>query len=510
MGESIQQVKNQLNGYWQDLDKDKKKKLFITGVVIILSIIVLSIFLTRTKYEVLYSNLSLADIAQVKTKLEEKGIEYKIASDDPTTILVPQDVKSLAKIELASEGLPESGYSFLDAFSDSSWTMSDYDKKERMKFALQSELASTISEIDGIDKATVYINEKDESGFVLDENQEETTASVFIEKSFGKSLSLETIQAIQNLIASSVNMDPEKVQIVDNEGNFLTSKQNDSEILMNDQFVIKNNLEYKINESIRNFLENVFGEGNVDVRSSVKINFDSEKTNIIEFHPPIEGEDEGLIRSMEEVEEHTIGGIASGVPGTEENISDYAMSENNYETYSSKSSTINFELNQINKEILKAPGQVEDITVAVLVNKQVLQNGIFNEEIQKDIEDLIYAATGLDTKKVAVMAEDFISRDSTSNIFATDSSESMNKYIIFSILAAIIFIVGIIMYRRKKKENIQLEELQRRMEEERAISDETEDLDLEIEKPKLKSQIEKFVDKNPELVAQLLRTWLNE
>lgn len=510
MGESIQQAKNQLNRYWQDLNEDKKKKIIIVGVIVILSIIVLSIFLTRTKYEVLYSNLSLADIAQVKSKLEEKGIEYKIASDDPTTILVPQEKKSLAKIELASEGLPESGYSFLDAFSDSSWTMSDYDKKERMKFALQSELASTISEIDGIDKATVYINEKDESGFVLDESQEETTASVFIEKSYGKSLSLETIQAIQNLVASSVNMDPEKVQIVDNEGNFLTSAQDESEILMNDQFVIKNNLENKINLSIKNFLENVFGEGNVDVRSSVKINFDSEKTNIVEFHPPIEGEDEGLIRSMEEVEEHTIGGIASGIPGAEENIDDYAMSEDNYETYSSKSSTINFELNQINKEILKAPGQVEDITVAVLVNKQALQDGIFNEEIQEDIEDLIYAATGLDTKKVAVMAEDFVLSDSTDNILITESSEGMNRILLYSIIGAIILIIGILLYRRNKKEKLELAELQRQIAEEKAISEETEDLDLEIEKSKLKSQIEKFVDKNPELVAQLLRTWLNE
>ena len=34
--------------------------------------------------------------------------------------------------------------------------MTDYDKKERMKFALQSELASTIAGIDGI-KRLLYI-----------------------------------------------------------------------------------------------------------------------------------------------------------------------------------------------------------------------------------------------------------------------------------------------------------------------------------------------------------------
>ena len=188
MGEAIQQVKNQLDEYWQSLDKDKKKKIVIIGIIALLSIIVLTILLTRTKYEVLYRNLSLEDMGDVKSKLDELGIEYKIPDDDPTTILVPKDMKNIAKIELASEGLPQSGYSFLDAFKDSSWTMTDYDKKERMKLALQSELASTIAEIDGIEKATVYIKEKDESGFVLNEYENETTASVFIEKKWPTTL----------------------------------------------------------------------------------------------------------------------------------------------------------------------------------------------------------------------------------------------------------------------------------------------------------------------------------
>lgn len=508
MGESIQQIRNQLDEYWQGLDKGKKKKIIIIGVVAILFIVILSLVLSRTKYDVLYTNLNLEDMGDIKSKLDELGIEYRIPNDDPTTILVPQEMKNLAKIELASEGLPQSGYSFLDAFNDSSWTMTDYDKKERMKLALQSELASTISEIDGIDKATVYINKEDKSGFVLNENPEETTASVFIEKSPRHTLSSKTIEAIQNLVASSVDMDPEKVQIVDNEGNLLTSEQGESELLMTDQFVIRSNLESKINESIKKFLENIFGAGNVDVRSSVKINFDSEKTTIVEFQPPVEGNEEGLIRSMEEVEEHMADGTASGVPGTEENIPDYTMVDESNETYSKRSSIINYELNQINQEILKAPGQVEDVTVAVLVNKQVLIDGEFNEEVEQDIEDLIYAATGLDTRQVEVIASNFASQDTETGL-PVESVRKINWPVVL-IIIAILLIIGLIIYRRKRIEKRQLEELQLRMEEERAITTEVEDLDFEVEMPKLKLQIDKFVDKNPELVAQLLRTWLNE
>lgn len=509
MWESIQQVRNQLNGYWNDLDKGKRKKVIIAGVISLLVVIILVFLLTRTEYDVLFTNLSLKDMAEVKDKLDELGIKYRIPDNNPRTILVPENMKNLAKIELASEGLPKSGYSFLDAFNDSSWTMTDYDKKERMKLALQSELASTISEIDGIDKATVYINEKDETGFVLNENDNKTTASVFIEKSYGSTLSSGTIKAIQNLVASSINTSPEEVQIIDSEGNLLTNSQGESELMMTDQFVIKSNLENKINESIKRFLENIFGKGNVDVLSSVKINFNSEKTTIVEFKPPVEGNDEGLIRSMEEVEEHVARGSGQGTPGTEGNIRNYEMANDSNEVSNKRSSIINYELNQINQEILKAPGQVEDITVAVLINRDVLLNGNFNADVEKDVENLIYAATGLNTRQVVVMAGNFAPKD-TEGVAAIESVPKMNLALPLAIGAVILMLLGIVLLRRRKRVYKELNEVGLRAEEEKAVTTEVEDLDIEAEKPKIRAQIDKFVERNPELVAQLLRTWLNE
>lgn len=507
MGESIQQIRNQLNEYWQQLDKNKKIKMIIIGIIVLLSIVILSIALTRTKYEILYQDLSLKDTSEITKKLDELGVKWKTPKDNTTTILVPADMKNKIKIELASYGLPKEGYTFQDAFDDSSWTMTDYDKKERMKLALQNELSSTISEIEGIKKATVYINEKEDTGFVLDGSNKETTASVFIEKSDNNTLTVETVKAIQNLVAGSLNMDPEKVQIVDSQGRLLTGEQDETELLMTDQFNIKTSLEYKINESIRKFLENVFGPGNVDVRSSVKINFDSESTKIVEFSPPIEGSEEGLIRSMEEIEEHMVGGAAAGTPGREENPADYQMIDDGSERYDKRSSTINYELNEINKEIRKAPGQVEDITVAVLINRDVLIGGNFTLEIEEEITELIYAATGLDTKNVAVKAESFRSHETERVVDAKE----INWIIVGLALFAAAFALGFVVYRRRKlRELEELEEMESQLEEVRAIEEEVEDLEFATEESKMKEQINRFVEKKPDAVAQLLRTWLNE
>ncbi len=506
MGETIQHMRNQLNEYWNEMDKSKRKKILIISAAIIIMIIILTIVLTRPKYEVLYEDLSLKDMAQITKKLDEMGVKWKIPDkDNNTTILVPADMKNKIKIELASYGLPNEGYSFIDAFNDSSWTMTDYDKKERMKYALQSELSSTISEIDGIENATVYIDVKEGTGFVLEENKMETTASVFIERTDNRPLKGETVTAIKNLVAGSINMDPENVKIIDSEGKLLSEEHEDEDFLLTDQFVIKHNLELRINDSLREFLENVFGDGNVDVRSSVKINFDSESTSIVEFAPPIEGNDEGLIRSMEQIEEHMADAAEGGIPGVDSNVDpeDYQMMEDGNERYSKISNTINYELNEINKEIRKAPGQVEDITVAVLINRNALIDGEFTPGLEDEIADLIYAATGLDTKQVEVKAQNFRKDDLET---AEEKRDIKWLPIILSIILASA-VVAYVAYRRRQED---IEGFEPEIDEETLIETEVQDLEFETEESKMKVQIDKLVDNKPEAVAQLLRTWLNE
>ncbi|MBU5437712.1 flagellar M-ring protein FliF [Tissierella sp. MSJ-40] len=505
MGETIQQVRQQLNSFWQEMDKKKKIKLGIIGLLIILTVTILILIFTRPKYEVLYENLTLKDTAQVTKKLDEMNVKWKTGEND-SSILVPSEVKNKVKIELASYGLPKEGYSFMDAFNDSSWTMTDYDKKQRMKYALQSELSATISEIDGIESATVYIDEKEDTNFVLSDKKEQTTASVFIKKDDNRPLSGEKVNAIKNLVAGSISMDIENVLVIDDEGKLLTEEQDGADFVMTDQFTIKQNLELRINESIKRFLENVFGYGNVDIRASVKINFDSERTTIVEFAPPIEGNEEGLIRSLEEVEEHMVGGGTGGVPGETTNpVEDYQMVEDGNSRYDKVSRIINNELNEINKEIKKAPGQVETITVAVLINKDTLADGELTPEREKEIADLIYAATGLDTKQVQVRAERFTRQEMPVGTKADKGLNWLGIGLIVALLAG--GTTGYVLVRRKKSK---MDELERVLEEKTLIQAEVEDLNFEAEESKMKAQIDKFIEMKPDSVAQLLRSWLNE
>jgi len=237
---------------------------------------------------------------------------------------------------------------------------------------------------------------------------------------------------------------------------------------------------------------------------------DSEKTTIVEFSPPIEGNEEGLIRSIEEVEEHMVGGATGGVPGTESNIEDYQNIVDSTSRYDKISRIINNELNEINREISKFPGQIESVTVAVLINSDALVNGEMTPEEEKEFEDLIYAATGLDTKNVQVKAVKFNNGKTVE--FMPEDETAINWGIIGIILSLLIagIIILVIYLRRRKAKLTAEEELQKLMEEKGAIETEVADLDFEVEESKMKAQIDKLVERKPELVAQLIKNWLNE
>ncbi len=505
MQETLNKYIAKITEYWKSLEKKKKIGIIATGLFSILVITALVITLTRTKYEVLYSNLSLKDMGQITAKLDEMGVTWK-SSDDQRSILVPAELKNRVKIELATYGLPKEGYTYMDAFDDMTWTMTDFDKKQRLKKAKESELASVISEIDGIHSAEVFIDEKDNSSFILDNEDNRTTASVFIVKSGSQQISSDKVKAIKHLVAGSVNMRPEDVRVIDDEGRLL-EEDGQNAIINQELFLVKHSLENRINEGIKRFLENIVGYGNVDVMSSVKINMDSEKTTILEFAPPIEGNEEGLIRSIEEVEEHMIGGGTGGVPGVDTNVEDYQMLDDSTSRYDRVSRIINNELNEINKEISKFPGQVESVTVAVLLNKDALVGGEMTPEKEKEFVDLIYAATGIDTKNVQVKAEKF----NTRTVEKIDEETSLNWFTI-GIIASILLlaIIILIIYLRNKANKATEAELEKLIEEKNAIEMEVADLDFEFEESKMKSQIDKLVERKPESVAQLLKNWLNE
>jgi flagellar M-ring protein FliF len=330
-------------------------------------------------------------------------------------------------------------------------------------------------------------------------------------------LSKEQVNGVVMLVSNAVKgLEPENISVVDNLGRLLNKKNNEGFDAIT-QMGLRQQVQNDLKESIEEFLSTVYGVGNVAVMVNVKLDFDSEVTEIQEFTPPIEGETNGIIRSMSELKEQVINGQAGGAPGTDansEDITQYVEGSNEASKYDKANKTINYEINELKKKIVKAEGQIKDITVAVLVNKGTLVNQELTEEDKQEIVNVVSASAGLDTRMVEVMARDF---DNTlSKQFADANAQKGNTGLLGNIplwsigilLAFILGGAGYAVYRVRQRKNDVNDLLQKQP---MTVEEAIDEIDLEgNEKSGFKKEIDKFVDKKPEAVAQLLKTWLNE
>ncbi|MBF8984284.1 flagellar M-ring protein FliF [Lutibacter sp. B2] len=516
MGNMLEQTKEQLNEFYQRLDKKKKIKIGISGLFIIFTIATLIYVTSQPEYVTLFNNLELKDVGPITEKLDEMGIPWK-DDETGTNILVPQEYKNKAKANLAMTGVPGDRFSYEDMLNNSSLTMTNEERTKRYQIAQMNNIAQTIEAIDGIKSSWVDLSIADDSNFLM--KDQKSKASVFVELEVGQKLTQKQVNGIAMLVSNSVkDLEPEDVSIVNNKGEVLSKKEEGEVFDANTQFTLQQQVQKDLTESLTGFLTTVYGTDNVAVMVNVKLDFDSEETNVVEFSPPIEDETNGLVRSMTELKEKVINGDGQGgIPGTDSNedeIPQYLENASNTSQYDKANKVVNYELNEIKKKIVKAQGQVKDVTIAVLINEKVLLNGELTDEQRKEVTELVSASAGLDTKVVKVMAREFDT--SLADEFAnaqknhTDAS-GFAKIPSWAIAVLAILLIGAIgssvYYVRQRKRNI--EEVLN--EEPIVVNDGIDEIEMELDKKSgYQKQINKLVDKNPEAVSKLLKTWLNE
>lgn len=512
MSESLSQVKNQLNDYFQRLEKKQKIILFSATTFAVLALTGLIFYFTRPEYIELYRNLEPQQSGEIMDTLEGNNIRAKFGQNSGT-ILVPKSDEKRAQVVVATQGLPSAKFSFEDAFSGNSFMMTSEERSKRYVYALQNYLASIIEEIRGVKSADVALVVPEKSGFVLNTNESPAKASVRLELEGNAVLDSNSINGIAILVSNAVDgLSPDKVTIHGSDGRVLNQdpKENLDIFNSNNNMALQQSVKDELERSITNFLSNVYGYGNVVVMANVKLDFDSEVTEIKEFAPPIADETTGIPRSMQELSQNVINGGTGGIPGTDTNTEDgpqYVEGDENYSTYSEASRTINYEINELYKKIVKAQGQVKDVTVAVFLNSASLADGDLTAEQKQDLINIISAAAGLDTKVVQVGVQQFNSGivASGDEDLAPRSSAMLPLWAIGIILATIAGATYLIVSRRRKSKEEIVETI-----DEMIIPEPIEEINLDLPGSQVKQQIEKLVNKKPDAVAQLLKNWLNE
>ncbi|MEN1966878.1 flagellar basal-body MS-ring/collar protein FliF [Lentibacillus sp. N15] len=531
MKEKILHFKDTAKSFWLKRSKGQKG-IFIGSIVIVVALIVgIVLFTSNSTLVPLYNNLSAQEAGQVTSELDSRGVPYELEAGG-TTVTVPEDQVDTLLVDLAGEGIPNSGNIDYSFFSDNaSWGTTDNEFNMIKLDAMQTELANLIKGIEGIDDAKVMINMPEDPVFVNDD-EEQASASVVINTKPGQKIQSNQIDTLYHLVSKAVpNLPPDNIVIMNQY--FEYYDQTDQETYDNQdaytyQQNVKKDIERDVQRRVQQLLGAMVGPENVIVSVTADVDFTREKREE-EIVDPVDVENmEGVPVSIESVHETYTGGnpAAGGVEGTGEgDIPGYEAADTDDDgDYELVKETINNEYNRIHKDIAESPYKLRDLGVQVAVDSVKNKDGdelqYLSQQEERTVEDGISSIlNSIVTTSIDKEYGDIEPEDKISIVFqAFNGDKSMDEptepviplwlYITGGILLLVIIALIFLLFRKRKTEEEEMQEEVTETQPEVQIPDIGET--PETEAFARKKQLEKMAKEKPEEFAKLLRSWISD
>jgi flagellar M-ring protein FliF len=374
----------------------RQKRLLFIGLPLILSVAYAAHRIyDRINYAPLFSNLSAQDGAAVVKELDAAKIPYVIAGGG-TAIEVPSGLVHSTRLKLAGKGVPAGGGIGFEIFEKTPFGVSEFTQQVNYLRALQGELSRTINSLSAVQSSRIHLALPSRSNFLGQE--EKPSASVVVDLRPGYHLSPDQVQGIVHLVASSVpKLSADKVTVIDSSGRPLkeivpVAANSEAEKL--NQLKLKH--EQELERRIETMLDPVLGAGKVVVRASVQINPQETQMTKEQFDPQ-----NRVVRSQRQAVDDT-GLKGGGVPGVQSNIPGGDGGRTASETGSKRSSEmVTYEVGRTTSRILEPRGQVQKLSVAVLVDGTYQQNSYIprtKDEIEV-IKGMVKRAVGFDADR---------------------------------------------------------------------------------------------------------------
>lgn len=402
----------------------------------------------------LYASLSEADKANVVDALTNAGIAVTL---DPATgdVLVPVGDYHRSRMSLAAQGLPSSAPEGYAALDDIPMGTSRSVEMARLKQAQEIELARSINEISSVQAARVHLALPERSAFVR--HQEPPTASVFLQLASGRRLDEGQVEAIVNLVSTSVaGMARENVTVIDQTGRLLSKSLDDpASILTDTQLQHRMRLEGIYRSRIESLVTPIVGPGNVNAQVNIEIDFT--RSEVTEERVDPEGT---ALRSEQNTLDVAANAEARGVPGatantapTESEITDsLAGGGGTTQTENRSSSELrNYEVSRQVSTTMAPSNRIIKIDAALLLRTEMVidpetgleQPQTMSPESMADIERLVSSAIGLNPARgdtLTVTAKPFVSTLEGVSVswFQTDWIQQLAKQFVTVLLLAVI------------------------------------------------------------------------
>lgn len=521
-----------MKSFWSSRSRAQKGIMFGSAFLLILLIVGASIFASSPKMAPLYNNLSLQEVGQIKAELDTRGIAYELEAGG-TTINVPNEQVDSLLVDLAAQGLPNTGNIDYSFFSDNtSWGMTDNEFDVIKVDAMQTELANLMKSVEGINDAQVMINKPKDPVFMSEKGQE-ASASIVINTKPGYQFEGNQIESLYRLVSKSMpNLPTDNIVIMNQNFEYFDLKNKNSfgnAETYTFQQNVKEDIERDIQRRVQQMLGMMIGTGKVIASVTADVDFTQEKRSEELVEPVDEENMEGLPVSVETITETYSGNPPEGgVAGTgDEDIANYpAEAEGNNGDYEMVKESINNEFSRIKKNIVESPYQVRDLGIQVAVDNtkgQTGENGevqYLTQQEQNTVEEgvssilnSIVTTTISDEygeinpqEKVSIVFQEF---NGQQPLTETPPSGIPTWMYVTGILLLLIIIGLVWLLVKRSRANDEREE----------VVEETTEHVITVpgieERPETESslrmkQLEKLADEKPEDFAKLLRSWIAE
>ena len=423
---------------------------------------------------------------EVQALLAKQGItaERQLDGTKSKLILNKKNCSSLSKkctmndrdkaiITIVQSGLVDQNVG-LEIFDKGDFTSTKDDKKIRLARAMNGELARLIKQIPPIQNATVFISIPD-SNSMFDE-QKPRTATVQVALPAGDKLDQSKVKAISNLLLGSISeLKAENIAITDTNGNTYHSVMNaEDEMLQR----LEENDKY-MQQKISKQLDRLVGPGNYVATVSTflrqtpverfSIEYDPQKKTAVSEQSFSEGlgdKTQDQTKGINAVSVYLPNGLPSGG-------SDSSQDRN----YSRQATETQYGVTKTQTNEYIKPGVVEDISIAVTLDRNSIPTDVTIEELK----DLIARAASpkVSAANVSIAftnsADPYLTPDKQQNLpQADDTGNPWWLAIVLTLIGIVIIFIAVSSKVRQVKEQneIEVEALrQKALEQEKQLND---------------------------------------
>ncbi|WP_045387682.1 flagellar basal-body MS-ring/collar protein FliF [Falsirhodobacter sp. alg1] len=427
---------------WNALTLGRRIAVVGATVAMFAAVLMLSRMASQPEMALLYSGLDAKAAGEVVTAIEQAGVTYRIDGD---SIRVDARERDRLRMTLAAAGLPASGaagYEILDGLSGFGTTSQMFDAAYLR--AKEGELARTILAMPEVRTARVHLAQENGQPF---RREVHPTASITL-TTRQDGLSPEQARALKYLVAGAVSgMRTEDVSVIDSLRGLIDT----------DRIAPSTDRAEELRRNVERLLAARVGNGHAVVEVSVDL--ESQSESITERHIDPQGR---VPVSSETVEKSASDTRPSGAVTVASNLPEGDASSGSSEGRSSNSEThetVNYEVSETKREVVRQPGSVKRISVAVLVDElattasdgSVTWTPRPDAEIQA-LQELVSSAVGLDTSRGDVLTLrslpfDRITQGEAAAVPGMLASLNLMQMAQIAVLALVALILGLFVVR---------------------------------------------------------------